>query len=250
MSAGARFLVPKSDPDLTHGLVRNHQKGMCLYSAQLAVGSLWLLTKATQLSAALEFLAVLRMVRQRFLETPADSFEDRFRTAVEGTFAQRDVHDAHAMGFRFKVVLRPLWVKAPLCTRAYRTSEMEKGLEAYRRLCVHRHHVGANRVLRERAPPELAREWCNLRATFREVMVSAGGCPMKVEARLDAVQAERNTEMERQLEAWNRSCMTREDRSSQGSGGSLTGQLDRFLKRWARLPAELPSMKRHCTSTF
>lgn len=247
------------------GLIRNPQSNGCYYFAEIALDNLRLLSRADRdLSVVMCFHRVLSEIREKTLSMASDSLEDRFRLAVAAVLQGHAAFDARAAGLRFIVSLRPLWAARPLCTLAYSLSdseELETGLAARTRLMAARGCVKRrSHVLWSQPLPALASAWQNFRDAYLEVMAERGCGHGVVSKRLDAVEAEQRIRQERQLEAWNRAQMAREERQqAQADRQRIRAQRhaaveDRalravkgLLRRWAAREARLqpgPQLKR------
>merc|ERR1712029_511489 len=106
------------------------------------------------------------------------------------------------MGLRFRISLQVLWLTSKLCTRAYSIAEIDAGLAAWRRLLEARGAQisrGRSNVLRTAASGEIDDAWLKVREAYLDIMVEAGCSAESVQARLDALDAERSQRREQQF---------------------------------------------------
>jgi len=143
-----------------------------------------------------------------------ESFEDRFRTAVEMSMSQHRLR-AEDIGLRFCVCLPALWLPRPLRTPTF-TAEgaaMDAGLRVWRRLMEARGQVPRRgSVLKVQNPEDLANAWARIRQAYAEIMDESGYPPTEVAKKLDVLEKARAAAEEDQLQRWNRSRMAEEEK--------------------------------------
>lgn len=231
------------------GITRNFQNGAkdCYYSANVGIrGGIRLLSKADRdLRVALGFRAVLASIQKRVagcscgsgeLDGAAkSSFEDNFRAAVLGTLAEQRL-DPQAMGLRFYVRVRSLWVPQPLSTPAYAIAELEAGLRAWRLLREAR-GLGTEGACG-------GSHWETLRQAYLGVMEEAGRCTARVAARLDrlrqvqlARQERRARVLERTRNAAESRRQARQERAQARAAERAERAIEQCLHSWARAEA-------------
>ncbi|CAJ1351359.1 unnamed protein product [Effrenium voratum] len=172
------------------------------YLASAAVGDgLRLITRTVcSLEAALNFHAVLVVIKKRTL-LGTGSLDSRFRDALRSTFFDFRM-DPDDMGLKFIVGLRVLWMKSPLRTPAYLVaSQLDAGLQALQRLHKARGYV-KNYVLRSVSQGELEKRWEQIRGEYLDIMIEAGCERQAVSNRLDVLDRERNSKLQEQASRW------------------------------------------------
>jgi len=244
------------DNELPAGLIANPQSNGCYYSAQVALGSLRLLSRSDRdLPRVKAFHAVLMDIHGKLAGTQGaeSDFELQFRSAVEGALLSHDV-DARALGLRFYVSLKPTWASRPLRTRPFNfanEADFQMGVSAFQRLEAARGQ-GRSQV---RGPKSLAsaakvseveEALAKLRDVYREVMLEAACSPLQVEARLAALTQEQISGQERMMERCRQAHLKREQRclakqrrlAAKKAPVSLSRQeraVRRLLQRWKAL---------------
>lgn len=198
------------------GVVRSRQMNGTYYWSEVAVGSaLRLRSRADRdLSLIKHCNRALHRVRDEVLHREVGSlkpdsdlqFKERFREAILKVPAE--------VGVRFLVSVKPLWSVRPLYTTTYSVAELEQGLRAWQRLRGARSHKRQSHVLWWRPPADLAKDRQDLREAYLDAMMLAEADPRcdRLSAKLDALEADQLRRQERQMEAWNRSQMAREER--------------------------------------
>lgn len=188
------------------------------YFASTTVGGLYLLSRTdSSLRRAIVYHMVLLTIRQRTAPWPttgepcsgfeveaAEAFDACFRKAVLTTLDEFGV-TAVAMGLKFIVSFRALWIKTPLRTPAYSVpAELEVGLAVRRRLALARGAVPRHRSHVLRRDAAAVGSWMRLRDEYLQVMVEAG-CPRDVVlTRLQTLDKERASRQQQQVERWHR----------------------------------------------
>lgn len=202
------------------GIVRNRQKRGTYYWSEVAVGNALRLRSraASDVSLVRHYNGILRCVREEVLREGPDAAgakEDDAHLQFMQRFRSEIAKVPHEVGVRFVVSMKPLWSMRKLYTRTYSVAEVDEGLRAWQRLREARGHLmRQSHVLWWHPPAKLAKDRQELRAAYLESQSEsqrgADGC--RVSAKLDALEAEQTLRQERQLEAWNRSQMAREER--------------------------------------
>eukprot|EP00931_Biecheleriopsis_adriatica_P019792 TRINITY_DN13390_c0_g2_i1.p1 TRINITY_DN13390_c0_g2~~TRINITY_DN13390_c0_g2_i1.p1 ORF type:complete len:382 (-),score=73.17 TRINITY_DN13390_c0_g2_i1:21-1166(-) len=237
----------------------------CYFAAHAYVGCLQLLSKTERrLEVALRHLAVLLCIRRRFdVEAQGSTFESRFRAAVFGALSELDA-DPEAIGLRFVVSIRTLWISSPLRSPPYRIAELEAGLCARRLLWEARagfpHSAAPGLGPVSFAAVEAA--WAKLRQAYARIAGEAGSCPRRADARLRSLEVELQQRLqqeaerhERQEDCWRQQLQkqlarkkareVREQRMhdvASGMARRAEANIEDLLQRWHRCEA----MRQRC----
>ncbi|CAJ1339320.1 unnamed protein product [Effrenium voratum] len=183
------------------GIVRyfRGKERTCYYAAQQHMGIVRMLSKTERcLEAAQRHGEVLRNVRRKV----AGDFA-RFGEAIRESLAEAGNPQ---MGLRFVILIRIPWSRVSLTSPPYRLSQLEAGLQAWRRLEAARRRVlalahgeswrGRASVLAEGLPPA----WQQLREAYLAEMPESSA-QRRAQARLRLAEADLQLRLQKELKA-------------------------------------------------